>query len=105
MRTIYNICHSLHQGFILPGFILLMFTNYNILCFKLLKPMLKTFCIKWVIKGKMSCQLVVYEIVILEVPQASLKSWSHSHGIETDFDMSGCEPGLTLMKRLRTTQK
>lgn len=46
-----------------------------------------------------------YEIAILEVPQASLKSGSHSHGIETEFDMIGCEPGLTLMKRLRTTQK
>lgn len=35
-----------------------------------------------------------YEVAILEVLQASLKSGSHSHGIETDFDMNGCEPGL-----------
>ena len=46
-----------------------------------------------------------YEVAILEVLQASLKIGSHSHGIETDFDMNGCEPGLSLMKRLRTTQK
>ena len=46
-----------------------------------------------------------YEVAILEVLQASLKSGSHSHGIETDFDMNCCEPGLSLMKRLRTTQK
>ena len=62
LRTMYNKCHSLHQGFILPGFILLMFTNYNILCFKLLKPMLKMFRIKWVIKGKMSYQLVLMKL-------------------------------------------
>ena len=46
-----------------------------------------------------------YEVAIVKVLQASLKRGSHSHGIETDFDMNGCEPGLSLMKRLRTTQK
>lgn len=46
-----------------------------------------------------------YEVAILVVLQASLKSGSYSHGIETDFDMNDCEPGLSLMKRLRTTQK
>ena len=62
MCTMYNKRHSFLQGFILPGFILLMFTNYNILCFKLLKPMLKTFHVKWVIKDKMSCQLVLMKL-------------------------------------------
>lgn len=55
----------------------------------------------------MWCQLVLikWTQAILEVPLAFLKSVCHSHGIETDFDMNSCEPGLALMKRLRTTQK
>ena len=68
--------------------------------------MLKTFRIKWVIKGKNNViSISTYEVAILEVLQASLKSGFHSRGIGTDFDMNGCEPGLALMKRLRTTQK
>jgi len=62
MRTMYNKCHSLHQGVILPGFILLMFTNYNILCFTLLKPYAKNVLHQIGNKGKMSCQLVLMKL-------------------------------------------
>ena len=104
MRTMYNKCHSFTPRFYFTRVHYIVIYKLH---FKLLNPMLKTFYIKWVIKGRMSCQLVLikWTQAILEVLQASLKSGSHWHGSETDFDMNGCEPGLILMKRLKTTQK